>query len=160
MFGNDQIKIVCCIPAETPYVTFLVPDPGSALQCKGRIWRIAFRQVDWGDLVQHLAKCSSTAMQQWCAHCLFTGWISHSYTASDCWATSTTETNEILPSNTHTTPPALTHSFKLHKSISAKVYAKVKLLPTHESQDYCLTQKYVCSFQINCDTLCLQTGYR
>lgn len=30
----------------------------------------AFRQVDWGDLVQHLAKCSS-AMEQWCAHCLF-----------------------------------------------------------------------------------------
>lgn len=39
----------------------------------------ASTQVDCCDLVQHLAKCSSTAMQQRYAHCcLFTDWISHS----------------------------------------------------------------------------------
>ena len=31
----------------------------------------------------------------------------------------------------HIPLPCFTHSFKLHKSISAEVYAKVKLLPTH-----------------------------
>lgn len=55
-----------------------------ALQYTRSIRAIALRRVDWGDLVQHLAKCS-TAMQHWSAHCLFTGWISHSCTTTDFW---------------------------------------------------------------------------
>lgn len=149
---------------------------------------IAFRQVDWGDLVQHLAKCS-TAMQQWSAHCLFTGWISHSCTATDCWAISTTDSENnqtanispsplfILLQQVHTTPCYM-HSLK---STDINKCQLTGITCTHSKMFFfsLLITSWLCRFlssqtqsnadrlfytlckriQLYCDTAGLQIGY-
>lgn len=124
-----------------------------ALQYTVSIRTIAFTQVDWGDLVQHLAKCSA-AMQQWSVRRFFTGWISRSCTTTDFWAISlNSETNKTAISpfpfhfTTASTPPLpalllYTHSLTPHKSISAKL----QVLPTPTPERVFLMKGCLCRF--------------
>lgn len=81
-------------------------------------------QVDCGDLVQHLDKCS-TAMQHGRAHTLLLihRLISHSCITTDCWTTLCTLRVKILLTHTPAPPRSLNenvHLFKLYKSVRVK----------------------------------------
>lgn len=118
--------------------------PGLHPQLTVSMRTFASTQVDCCDLVQHLAKCS-TAMQQRSAHCcLFTGWISHSCTASDCWITLCTENRD-----TAGYPPPLLLYYTTTTSLHTLIQITINRLAGITSdycKEICLNKNWSCRF--------------